>query len=83
MYIFLDIDGVLVKEDDPNDDIYMKTIELEEDLLRFHQDCLNEFESIIRQYQHTKIVISSSWRENFAFESIKASLKNKSDYELR
>ena len=72
MYIFLDIDGVLVKEDDPDDEIYMKTIELEDDLLRFHQDCLNEFESIIRQYQHTKIVISSSWRENFAFKSIKA-----------
>ncbi|RKZ88434.1 MAG: hypothetical protein DRR19_12555 [Candidatus Parabeggiatoa sp. nov. 1] len=76
MYIFLDIDGVLVKPDEPEDEIYLKEVNIEEDLLRFNQDCLKEFENVIRKYNHCQIVISSSWREMFAFKLIKALFSN-------
>jgi FMN phosphatase YigB (HAD superfamily) len=66
MYIFLDIDGVLVKEDAPSEEI-----DLDEDLMKFDENCLNTFESIIRRYDNSKIVISSSWIEIFALETIK------------
>ncbi|OAD22555.1 hypothetical protein THIOM_001637 [Candidatus Thiomargarita nelsonii] len=64
MYIFLDIDGVLVKEDLPG-------AEINEDLMKFDEECLNTFESVIRRYENSKIVISSSWIEIFALETIK------------
>ncbi len=38
MYIFLDIDGVLVKEDAPGAEI-----DLDEDLMKFDENCLTLF----------------------------------------
>jgi len=71
MYIFLDIDGVLVKEDPPGAEI-----NLHEDLMKFDEDCLNTFERVIRRYENSKIVISSSWIEIFAIEAIKTLFSN-------
>ena len=60
MYIFLDIDGVLVKEDiTPIEDIAI----LEADYGKFDPICLQKFENVIRQHPKIKIVISSAWRE--------------------
>ncbi len=69
MYIFLDIDGVLVKDDEvPIDDV-----ELWEAVdAKFDPVCLQEFETVIRQYPNTKIVISSAWREMFTLAEIKS-----------
>jgi hypothetical protein len=58
MYIFLDIDGVLVKEDAPGEEI-----DLDEDFMKYDEGCLNIFESVIRRYDNSQIVISSSWIE--------------------
>ena len=64
MYIFLDIDGVLIKEESSfNGD-------------NFDEDCLSLFESVIRKYDNSKIVISSSWREMVPVEMIKAFFSN-------
>jgi len=71
MYIFLDIDGVLVKEDLPGAEI-----NLHEELMKFDEDCLNTFERVIRRYENSKIVISSSWIEIFAIEAIKTLFSN-------
>jgi len=64
MWIFLDIDGVLVPEkkfDRPvSQDDYMKS----------DPDCLNKFENVLRRFTEAKVVISSSWREIFPFEVI-------------
>ena len=79
MYIFLDIDGVLVKKVEKPKEvpvIVSNESDLVDDVLKFDQDCLNEFESVIRQYKQSKIVIDSSWREWFAFETIKALFSN-------
>lgn len=75
MYIFLDIDGVLVKESLPGEEIDLEVeeidLEAEADLLKFDSDCLTEFENVLRKHSHYQIVISSSWREVFSFKSIK------------
>jgi hypothetical protein len=65
MYIFLDIDGVLIKEDFPGEEI-----DLDEELMKFDEECLNIFESVICKYEHSRIIISSSWREVFGLETI-------------
>lgn len=65
-YIFLDIDGVLVKEE------VFTEINLEEDLPRLDKSCANWFAETVRRYPHTKIVISSSWREIYSLEVIKS-----------
>jgi len=67
MYIFLDIDGVLVKEDKPGEEI-----DLDADLLKLDKNCAEIFENVVRQYEHVKIVISSSWREIFDLDTIKS-----------
>ena len=73
MYIFLDIDGVLTKEDiTPIEDIAL----LEADYGKFDPICLQEFENVIRQYPDIKIVISSAWRELFSLEEIKSHFSN-------
>lgn len=68
VYLFLDIDGVLVQEDKPDE-----TVDLDEDLQKLNTQCAEKFETLIRQYDNVKIVISSSWREIFTLETIKAS----------
>jgi predicted protein tyrosine phosphatase len=73
MYVFLDIDGVLVKEDiTPIEDIAI----LEADYGKFDPICLQEFENVIRQHPEIKIVISSAWREAFSLEEIKSRFSN-------
>lgn len=65
MWIFLDIDGVLVPE--KQFDNYVS----KEDILKFDPTCLNEFENILRCYPEVLVVISSSWREVFSFEVVR------------
>ncbi len=65
MWIFLDIDGVLVPE--KQFDNYLST----EDILKFNPTCLNEFENVLRCYPEVRVVISSSWREVFSFEVVR------------
>ncbi len=67
MYLFLDIDGVLVKEDAPGEEI-----DLDEDFMKFDQDCLSVFESVIRNSDNGQIVISSSWIEICTLDTIKS-----------
>ncbi len=69
-YIFLDIDGVLVKEDRPEEEIDLDADDLQ--TLKFDTQCANRFETIVRKYKNVKIVISSSWREIFTLNTIKS-----------
>lgn len=62
MLIFLDIDGVLVRESDEFD---------REEEISFHPDCLALFESVIQDYP-CRIVISSAWREEFPLDFIRS-----------
>jgi len=65
MWIFLDIDGVLVPE---------KKFEISQqvgDLLQFNRECLEAFEIVLRKFPDVLVVISSSWREVFPFSSIR------------
>lgn len=64
MWIFLDIDGVLVPEKKFEQPV------LQKDILKFDPVCLNEFENLLRRYPTAKIVISSSWREMYSLEII-------------
>jgi hypothetical protein len=64
MWIFLDIDGVLVPEKK------FDRLIPQEDYMKFDPDCLNEFENVLRRFTEAKVVISSSWREIFPFEVI-------------
>jgi hypothetical protein len=64
MFIFLDIDGVLVPEKK-----FDKPVPQEE-YMKFDTYCLNEFENVLRSFEQAKVVISSSWREIFPFEVI-------------
>lgn len=62
IYIFLDIDGVLIKKG------YFVPFVYE----ILDKDCLMLFENTLRQYQNKyKIVISSSWKEIFSLDYIK------------
>ena len=65
-YIFLDIDGVLVKEDPPEAETDFK------EETQFDSECLQTLEHVLRQFKHYYIVISSSWRELFPLEFIQS-----------
>jgi hypothetical protein len=65
MFIFLDIDGVLVPEKK------FDTSVAKEDLLKFDPTCLKEFENVLRNYPQVSVVISSAWREVFPFEIVR------------
>jgi hypothetical protein len=65
MWIFLDIDGVLV----PENKFHGSAIK--EDFLKFDPVCQKEFEDVLRLYPEVSIVISSSWREVFPFEVVR------------
>lgn len=64
MWIFLDIDGVLVPEKKFDQPV------LQKDMIKFDPVCLNEFENVLRRYPTAKIVISSSWREMYSLQTI-------------
>lgn len=64
MWIFLDIDGVLVPEKR-----FERPVPLT-DFMQFDPGCLRAFESVLDLYPNIKVVISSSWREVFPFEKI-------------
>jgi hypothetical protein len=65
MYIFLDIDGVLVTENTPIPD----EIEI---LPYFDNNCLIEFETVMRRHSDVSIVIMSRWRELFDLDTIRS-----------
>jgi hypothetical protein len=66
MWIFLDIDGVLVPEKK------FETQVSKEELLKFNPICLHIFEDVLQRYPNVYIVISSSWKEVFPFESVRS-----------
>ena len=49
MYIFLDIDGVLVKKEAPGTEI-----DSDEDLMKFDDNCLTWFENVVNKYYHSQ-----------------------------
>jgi len=63
MWIFLDINGVLVP-----DQFTFPTSK--EDLLKFDSACLQRFEAVLQRYPQVLVVISSSWKEVFPFEVV-------------
>lgn len=65
MWIFLDIDGVLVPE--KKFDQWVS----QDELMQFDSNCLNEFETVLRRHTQVKVAISSSWREVFSFEAVR------------
>lgn len=65
MWIFLDIDGVLVPEKK------FESLVTSEDLLKFDPICLQLFEDVLRRYPEVFVVISSSWREVFTFDQVR------------
>lgn len=68
MYIFIDIDGVFIREDTPNTCFDTKVDE--NDVPIFESECIQPFVQVISAYDQVKIVISSSWREIFDFKTI-------------
>lgn len=70
MYLFIDIDGVFVREDQPGK--AMNVITDENDVPVFEPDCIQPFTQVISGYEQIKIVISSSWREIFDLNIIKS-----------
>ena len=58
MWIFLDIDGVLVPDKNKFHGSAIK-----EDFFKFDPVCQKEFEDVLRLYPEVSVVISSSWRE--------------------
>lgn len=70
MYIFLDLDGVLVKEDLPGATIDPDTDP--ENIFKFHVECRNYFEEVVLRYVHAKIVITSAWLEICTIDVVKS-----------
>ena len=66
-YIFLDIDGVFIKEEKLGEET-----SLDEDVPALDAACVQYFSDIVTQYDQVKIVISSSWREVFDLSIIKS-----------
>lgn len=58
MLLFLDIDGVLRRQDAPR--------------YRFEKPLLDTFEEMVRSIDGLEIVISSSWKDAFSLDSIRA-----------
>jgi hypothetical protein len=66
MWIFLDIDGVLVPDKNKFHGSAIK-----EDFFKFDPVCQKEFEDVLRLYPEVSVAISSSWREVFPFEVVR------------
>jgi len=67
MWVFLDIDGVLVPEknfdsSNANEDMFLK----------FDPICLKLFEDILEAHPDVLVGISSSWRDLFTLEAVKS-----------
>lgn len=65
MWVFLDIDGVLVPEKK------FDALVGKEDLLKFDPNCLQVFEDVLQRHPEVFVVISSSWREIFTFDLVR------------
>ncbi|MDJ0716787.1 MAG: HAD domain-containing protein [Prochloraceae cyanobacterium] len=65
MWIFLDIDGVLVPEKKFENSI------AQEDFLKFDPTCLQIFEDVLQRYPKVLVGISSSWRDVFPLEVVR------------
>ena len=66
MWVFLDIDGVLVPEKKFENSI------ASEDLLKFDPICLGLLEDILEAYPNVLVGISSSWRDLFSLEMVRS-----------
>jgi hypothetical protein len=58
MLLFLDFDGVLRRADSPR--------------YRFDEDCLELFQETVRSLDSLEIVVSSSWKDGFTLNEIRA-----------
>ena len=67
-WIFLDIDGVLAP-DGRYENWDPQTIE---ELCCFDKNALECLQKVLRKYLNLKIAISSSWKEQFGYEPVKA-----------
>ena len=65
MWVFLDIDGVLVPEKKFENSIHT------EYFLKFDPVCLQLFEDVLQQYPDLRVGISSSWRDLFPLEVVR------------
>jgi hypothetical protein len=70
MYLFLDIDGVFIKEDRIGQEVSLS--ELNEEIPSLDSCCVDCFAKIVEKYDQVKIVISSSWREIYDISVIKS-----------
>ncbi|MGK7944578.1 MAG: HAD domain-containing protein [Microcystaceae cyanobacterium] len=67
LYIFLDIDGVLIREENHN----QSATEID-DYYKFTPDCLAIFEKTLRPYKNYRIVVSSAWGSVFSLAEIRS-----------
>ncbi len=66
MWIFLDIDGVLVPEKPFDHSVHT------EYFLQFDPVCLQLFEDILQRHPEIRVGISSSWRDLFPFSLVRS-----------
>ena len=66
MWVFLDIDGVLVPEKK------FENCNSSKDFWNFAPICLVLFESVLQVYSNIKVGISSTWRDLFTIEKIRS-----------
>ncbi|MGK7931683.1 MAG: HAD domain-containing protein [Microcystaceae cyanobacterium] len=67
LYIFLDIDGVLIREKSED----KPTTEMD-NYYQFTPDCLTTFEKILRPYTNYRIVVSSAWGSIFSLDELRS-----------
>ena len=65
MWVFLDIDGVLVPEKKFEHSIHTQSF------LKFDPVCLQLFEDVLQPYPDLRVGISSSWRDLFPLEVVR------------
>lgn len=77
MWVFLDIDGVLVPEKN-----FEKVIEREE-LWKFDPICLELLERILERHPEVSVGIASSWRDLFSLEKVRSLFSEKIGKRIR